>query len=523
MKPFSRFRFYHWVLALVFAAAYLTGEDAELAHVWLGYGLLLLLGLRLLLALFNARGFPRLWPSGPAWRKPVGALGRMVTLSALLGFAATLGLGLTLVDNRAALSDGVAKLIPAAQADTGGDFSPRTLSRWLNESDEIHEALANAALALVGGHLAWLLLFNRRQAWALVRGSAPAQASAAPAFRPQSVPPQPAAPALMSLQVLAVQHDIRAQACHIRLRRPTQADKATFLPGQFLTVAVPVASAPVWRCYSLSSAPHDADWQLTVKRVAGGQASNWLNDQLKAGDCLHVRAPAGQFVAPSLAHDLLLIAAGSGITPVYSILRAALHDGQARVRLIYANRQADAVIFAREIAQLQRDYPQRLSVHWHLDTQDGRLDGLALLPRVQGWTHANAMLCGPQALMAELARTLLSAGMPASRIHQERFEPAQAIAPTPGQTSTALQVTLDGHTHQLPVAAGEVLLTAMERHGLRPPSACRSGACAACKCRVTSGEVHLRENGALTNAELAEGWTLACQAEAVSPRVTLQY
>lgn len=84
-------------------------------------------------------------------------------------------------------------------------------------------------------------------------------------------------------------------------------------------------------------------------------------------------------------------------------------------------------------------------------------------------------------------------------------------------------MTLDGHTHQLPVAAGEVLLTAMERHGLRPPSACRSGACAACKCRVTSGEVHLRENGALTNAELAEGWTLACQAEAASPRVTLQY
>lgn len=523
MKPFSRFRFYHWALALVFAAAYLTGEDAELAHVWLGYALLLLLGLRLLLALFKARGFPRLWPSGPAWRKPVGALGRMVTLSALLGFAATLGLGLTLVDNRAALSDGMARLIPAAQADSGREFSPRTLSRWLSESDEVHEALANAALALVGGHLAWLLVFNRRQAWALVRGSAPTQAASTAWSGPQAARPPLAAPMLMSLQVLAVQRDPRAQVCHIRLRRPAQAEGATFLPGQFLTVAVPLASAPVWRCYSLSSAPHDADWQLTVKRVAGGQASNWLNDQLQAGDYLRVRAPAGQFVAPSLAHDLLLIAAGSGITPVYSILRAALHDGQANIRLIYANRQADAVIFAREIAQLQRDYPQRLSVHWHLDTQDGRLDRLALLPRVQGWTHANAMLCGPQALMAELARALLAAGMPASRIYQEQFQPTQVGTPPSGGAASALQVTLDGHTHQLPVAAGEVLLQAMERHGLQPPSACRSGACGACKCRVTSGQVRLRENGALSTAELAEGWTLACQAEAVSAKVTVQY
>ena len=100
---------------------------------------------------------------------------------------------------------------------------------------------------------------------------------------------------------------------------------------------------------------------------------------------------------------------------------------------------------------------------------------------------------------------------------------AVARPPLAAPTRMSLQVTLDGHTHQLPVAAGEVLLQAMEHHGLQPPSACRSGACGACKCRVTSGQVRLRENGALSTAELAEGWTLAYQAEAVSAKVTVQY
>ena len=122
-----------------------------------------------------------------------------------------------------------------------------------------------------------------------------------------------------------------------------------------------------------------------------------------------------------------------------------------------------------------------------------------------------------------LAWALVRGSAPTQAASTAWSSPQAARPPLAAPTRMSLQVTLDGHTHQLPVAAGEVLLQAMEHHGLQPPSACRSGACGACKCRVTSGQVRLRENGALSTAELAEGWTLAYQAEAVSAKVTVQY
>ena len=146
-----------------------------------------------------------------------------------------------------------------------------------------------------------------------------------------------------------------------------------YRPGQFLTLRLPVNGRRLLRCYSMSSAPGiDPQLQVTVKQVAGGLASNWLCSQVKAGDSIEVMAPAGVFTPRSLTGDLLLFGGGSGITPVYSILRSALKQGTGRIRLIYANRDERSVIFGKELAELGRTHPDRLQViHW-LDSVQGR-------------------------------------------------------------------------------------------------------------------------------------------------------
>ncbi|MCP9759959.1 ferredoxin:oxidoreductase FAD/NAD(P)-binding protein [Aquitalea sp. S1-19] len=514
MNPFSRFRLYHWLLAIVFGAAYLTGDDAELAHVWLGYGLIVLLAIRLLLAIARSRGFPALLPSASLWKKPGSALaGKVLTLGLVLGFVSTLVIGVTMIDNRAALSEGLSTVIPAAQADDDGDYDDAGGSGGLlKDADEVHEWLANATLALVGLHLGWLLLYRRRQAWTMLGGKP------TPPTGPRTQTPTGPAPGNPDSHTLQLRvTDIRretADAVSIRFEVPEALrPRFAYRAGQFLTLAVPLPQGKQWRCYSFSSTPDAAQPRITVKHVAGGQVSGWLNSELKTGDMLEVMPPAGRFVVEHAGGDLLLIAAGSGITPVFSILGEALAGSNARIRLIYANRDADSVIFASELERLQLAYPERLFVHHHLDARDGRLESAALAGLASGWQQAEAFICGPAPFMQTAEAALHGLGMDAARIHVERFgQPATGSAD--GKVaSTTLHVEMGGHAHRLETKPGELLLDSMERTGLKPASGCRAGACGACKCKVTEGRVKLRDNLVLSDAELAEGWTLACQAE----------
>lgn len=513
MNPFSRFRLYHWLLAIVFGAAYLTGDDAELAHVWLGYGLIVLLAIRLLLAIARSRGFPALLPKARQWKKPDHALaGKVLTLGLVLGFVSTLVIGVTMIDNRAALSKGLSTVIPAAQADDDGDYDEGGGGGLLKDADEVHEWLANATLTLVGLHLGWLLLYRRRQAWTMLGGKP------TPPANPGSQPPAGPAPGsqnshTLQLRVAGIQRET-ADAVSIYFDIPEDLrPRFAYRAGQFLTLAAPMPQGTQWRCYSFSSTPDAAQPRITVKHVAGGLVSGWLNSELKTGDMLEVMPPAGRFVMEHAGGDLLLIAAGSGITPVFSILNAALAAGSARIRLIYANRDADSVIFASELERLQLAYPQRLSVHLHLDGRDGYLNTATLADLANDWQQAEAFICGPAPFMQAAEAALHGLGMDAARIHVERFGQAQAGNTDNKTAGTTLLVEMDGHAHRLEAKPGELLLDSMERAGLKPASGCRAGACGACKCKVTEGRVKLRDNLVLSDAELAEGWTLACQAE----------
>jgi 3-ketosteroid 9alpha-monooxygenase subunit B len=303
-----------------------------------------------------------------------------------------------------------------------------------------------------------------------------------------------------------------------------------YQPGQFLTVRVPApGGGSVARCYSLSSSPHAGDRPtITVKRMAGGHASNWIADHLEPGSLLDVLPPAGTFSPASLDGDLLLLAAGSGITPVISILKSALAAGRGRVVLIYANRDERAVIFSPELRRLSATAGAQLTiVHW-LDSVQGppTAGGIAALARP--YAAYEAFVCGPDPFMAAVRAGLAGLGVPARRVHVERFlslaeNPFEARPDDGSGPAATLEVTLDGQTSLLPWPAGTRMLDLLIDQGLDPPYSCRQGICGACACRLTGGQVEMAHNEVLEDEDLADGYILACQAVPRTAQVAITY
>ncbi len=313
---------------------------------------------------------------------------------------------------------------------------------------------------------------------------------------------------------------------------PAAAEIFRYRPGQFLTLRIPHEGRHLLRCYSLASCPlTDEAPRVTVKRVADGRASNWICDRLKAGDTIEVKAPAGHFTPRSLDGDFLFFAGGSGITPIMSIIKSALHCGCGRLLLIYANRDERSVIFRDELKALVREHPSRLQiVHW-LDSVQGIPLAANLEHSAKPFSTADCYICGPELFMDGALRALRALGLPPSRIHVERFvslpdqeDAAAEEAPAPAaEAEIQLEVELDGVHHKLICSRSEPLLNAMLRAGLKAPHSCRAGACATCMCTLEAGEVHLRDNQVLDKNDLAQGWILACQAIADTPSVKVRF
>ncbi|MGH3288802.1 MAG: 2Fe-2S iron-sulfur cluster-binding protein [Streptosporangiaceae bacterium] len=308
-----------------------------------------------------------------------------------------------------------------------------------------------------------------------------------------------------------------------------------YRPGQFVTVRIPSERCgSVARCYSLCSSPLTGERPaITVKRTAGGYASNWIASRVTAGTVLDVLPPAGTFCPSSLHGDFLLFAAGSGITPVMSILKSALAVGRGRVVLVYANRDEGSVIFGPSLRRLFLDSGGRLVVvHW-LDSLLGvpSAAGLAALarPYVALYTSGEAFVCGPDPFLAAAREALSRLGVPGSRVHAERFlslaeNPFEVVAvPDSGGLAATLSVTLDGVVTSLPWPAGSRMLDVLIEAGLDAPYSCRQGICGACACQLTEGSVEMAHNEVLEPADLADGYILACQAVSVSASVSITY
>ncbi|HEY3710440.1 MAG TPA: ferredoxin--NADP reductase [Amycolatopsis sp.] len=307
-----------------------------------------------------------------------------------------------------------------------------------------------------------------------------------------------------------------------------------YAPGQFLTLRIPSdRTGSVARCYSLSSAPHEGRVQVTVKRTDGGYGSNWVCDELRAGSAIEVLAPSGVFCPASLDGDFLLFAAGSGITPVISILKSALERGGGRVVLVYANRDEKSVIFARALAELAARHPERLVVlHW-LESLQGLPRPEQLRELVRPYAGHEAFLCGPAPFMAAAKTALAELNVPRDRVHVEKFQSltgnpfeAGAAEPEPEAVdagTTQLTVDLDGETRQVAWPRQRKLLDHLLAEGLDAPYSCREGQCSACACRLVAGEVKMLNNEVLDAEDIADGIVLACQSVPLTDEVSVSY
>ncbi|MEX1009278.1 MAG: ferredoxin--NADP reductase [Acidimicrobiia bacterium] len=309
-------------------------------------------------------------------------------------------------------------------------------------------------------------------------------------------------------------------------------DDFAYEAGQFCTFRVRIGDEDLLRCYSMSSSPHtDPDLTTTVKRVPGGRVSNWMLDEVAEGDVLALTRPAGVFTLRPRSAPLVAFSGGSGITPVISVIKSALTTADRSVRLLYANRNAESVIFADELDALACTYPNRVEVVHHLDVEHGFVHSDSVTQFVNTAIDADFYVCGPAAFMDVVEDALAVLHVSPDRVFIERFANAAAArrdeppATLPGDDAgtESVVIVLDGTTHSVQYRAGETILETARRAGLRAPFSCEAGSCATCMARVVDGEVTMRLNNALTPEEVAEGWVLTCQGFPASSAVTVVY
>ncbi len=309
-------------------------------------------------------------------------------------------------------------------------------------------------------------------------------------------------------------------------------ERLRYAPGQFLTLRVPSdRTGSVARCYSLCSSPFTDDaLTVTVKRTAEGYASNWLCEHAHEGMRIHVLAPSGNFVPKTLDDDFLLMAAGSGITPIMSICKSALAEGSGQVTLLYANRDDRSVIFAEALRELSAKYPDRLTVlHW-LESLQGLPNPTALAKLAAPYTDRPVFICGPGPFMDAARVALEGLKVPAAQVHIEVFKSLESdpfaavkIEDTGDEAPATAVVELDGETHTVSWPRGAKLLDVLLAKGLDAPFSCREGHCGACACTLRSGKVNMEVNDVLEQQDLDDGLILACQSRPESDSVEVTY
>lgn len=309
-----------------------------------------------------------------------------------------------------------------------------------------------------------------------------------------------------------------------------------YRPGQFCTFRVHIDGDEQLRSYSMSSAPEtDRDLTVTVKRVTGGLVSNWFLDNLAEGDLIEATKPAGVFCPQESGRPVLGVCGGSGITPVMSIAKHVLSTTHRPVRLLYANRDRDSVIFDAALTALGAAHPDRLLVQHHLDAEEGFLTPGSITEFVGTDLDADLYICGPGPFMDLVESTLQTLGVEEDRIFIERFLVEQqektdalvddetASAPDAMTVPDEVTVVLGGKKVVARYQPGDTLLETARRGGMRPPFSCEAGNCATCMAFLKEGSVTMRANNALTPEEVEEGWVLTCQSLPFGQVVTVEY
>ena len=325
--------------------------------------------------------------------------------------------------------------------------------------------------------------------------------------------------------------------------------RATFSyrAGQYITLRADVGDRELRRSYSLCSAPHENQWRVAIKRVDDGMFSQWAHALLRAGDRIDVLPPDGHFTyapEPDRARQILLVAAGSGITPIMSILKTALQtESLSQVTLLFGNRRVNDIIFREQIEDLRNRFLSRFQLIHTLSGElqespvaNGRIDALkiaSVMPSLLDASRLDAVyICGPGAMIEAAASACLDAGIASARIHKELFgvpaasAAAQRSSVEQGDSSDGaiVSVIADGIERELRVGFhGQSVLNAVLAAGIDVPYACKAGVCCTCRAQVLEGEVRMDANYTLEQHEVDRGFVLTCQSHPVTDRVRLSF
>jgi ring-1,2-phenylacetyl-CoA epoxidase subunit PaaE len=325
-----------------------------------------------------------------------------------------------------------------------------------------------------------------------------------------------------------------------------------YKPGQYTTLKLTINGEQVNRSYSFCSSPYAGEpMTIAVKKVEGGKGSNFVNDQLKPGMDIEIMEPMGNFHSELSATNeklYLLFGGGSGITPLFSILKSVLiKEPKSKVVLFYGNRDTKSIIFRKQLDELAVRYSDRLKIVYILDREEEGWAGytgfimkdmaLRLLRENTNlnFQHAEFFICGPTPMMKEVESSVSILGVPKERIHIEYFTAkaeedkvsadvgAGTVSNIPFTGKTKVKIIYDGNEVEFEVTEKETILHAALDAGYDPPYSCMVAACCTCRAKLISGKVEMDDRESLTDSEIAKGYVLTCQSHAKSNGIVLNY
>lgn len=325
------------------------------------------------------------------------------------------------------------------------------------------------------------------------------------------------------------------------------ADEFNFRQGQHLTLKADIDGKDTRRSYSLCSSPVDSEWKVAVKLIRGGAFSTFINSELKTGDTLEIMEPSGMFgveIEPNKSKNYLFFAAGSGITPVLSMLKTHLAmELKATCKLFYVNRTAKSIIFKEALEQLRNEYFGRLEIYYFLTKErrdiellNGRFDDEKMKVLTKNFIDipdtSEVFLCGPEKMVEYVSNYLIEAGLPKELIHFELFvtglseEDIKRAERLAKQNVEGVEITIvdGGKEFQFTMTKDfDNILDAALNAGADLPFACKGGVCSTCKCEVLEGSVEMKINYALSDKEVGQNLVLSCQAVPTSEKVTVDF
>ncbi|EGV43052.1 ferredoxin--NADP reductase [Bizionia argentinensis JUB59] len=314
-----------------------------------------------------------------------------------------------------------------------------------------------------------------------------------------------------------------------------------FQAGQYITLRTKLNGYEIRRDYSLCSSPKSGELKVAVKEVTEGTFSSYANNDLKVGDELEVAPPKGRFLfTPNdkKTKNIALFAAGSGITPVLSIIKCALEEEvHSQVILVYGNKTTNDTMFLNELLELQKTYKERFTIQFVFSQAD---EDDSIFGRIEKSTVNYVMknkhkhidvdayyLCGPEEMIHAVKDVLTEHNTPTDRIHYELFKAAKPTVDTSAgivaDGKTIITVVLDDEEKTFEMSQSQTVLEAALDEDLDAPYSCQGGVCSSCLARITEGEAVMRKNSVLTDGEIADGLILTCQANPTSDTLTVDF